>query len=153
MIRIQRETPDQPDVVQLLAQADARSAALYPLARRFGLNLAGLLAQNVRFYVARIGDPVVGCGGYAVSDDRSAELKRIFVLPEVRGNGIGNSIVTALEQAAASEQIWRVQLETGIKSDEAIRLYRRLGYLERGPFGDYGPDPLSVFMEKALAAN
>lgn len=152
MIRIQRETPDQPDVVQLLAQADARSAALCPLARRFGLNLAGLLAQNVRFYVARIGDPVVGCGGYAVSDDRSAELKRIFVLPEVRGNGIGNSIVTALEQAAASEQIWRVQLETGIKSDEAIRLYRRLGYLERGPFGDYGPDPLSLFMEKILAA-
>ena len=95
---------------------------------------------------------MVGCGGYAVSDDRSAELKRIFVLPECRGNGIGNSIVIALEQAAAGEQIWRVQLETGVKSEEAIRLYRRLGYLERGPFGEYSPDPLSVFMEKILVA-
>jgi putative acetyltransferase len=79
MIRIQKETPDQPDVVELLAQADARSASLYPLESRYGLDLAGLLSQNVRFYVARIGDRAVGCGGYAVSTDRSAELKRIFV--------------------------------------------------------------------------
>jgi putative acetyltransferase len=153
MIRIQKETPDQPDVVELLAQADARSASLYPLESRYGLDLAGLLSQNVRFYVARIGDRAVGCGGYAVSTDRSAELKRIFVLPETRGKGIGKTIVTALEQAATVEQVCVLQLETGVKSDEAIRLYRRLGYVERGPFGFYGPDPLSVFMEKTLAAN
>jgi putative acetyltransferase len=44
-----------------------------------------------------------------------------------------------------------MQLETGIKQPEAIALYRKFGYAERGPFGSYQPDPLSLFMEKRLA--
>jgi putative acetyltransferase len=84
--------------------------------------------------------------------DGSAELKRLFVMTEARGNGIGRSIVMALEHAAAGEQVRLIQLETGVKSDEALRLYRRLGYIERGPFGNYGPDPLSIFMEKFLGS-
>jgi putative acetyltransferase len=44
-------------------------------------------------------------------------------------------------------------LETGVKSDEAIRLYRRLGYMDCGPFADYRPDPLSVFMVKSLGGD
>ncbi len=43
-----------------------------------------------------------------------------------------------------------MRLETGIKSDEALGLYRRSGYIERGPFGAYRADPLSIFMEKVL---
>ena len=43
------------------------------------------------------------------------------------------------------------RLETGIRQPEALGLYRASGYREIGPFGDYGPDPLSVFMEKNLA--
>jgi hypothetical protein len=93
MIQIQRETPDQPDVVQLLAQADARAASFYPLESRHGSDLAGLLSRNVRVYVARMNGRAVGCGGYAAGAGGSAELKRIFVLPETRGNGIGKSIV------------------------------------------------------------
>jgi len=149
---IHRETPDQADVVELLERADARAASLYPLERRQGLDVAGLLSQKVRFYVARIDGEAVGCGGYALVPDGSAELKRLFVMTEARGNGIGRSIVMALEHAAAGEQVRLIQLETGVKSDEALRLYRRLGYIERGPFGNYGPDPLSIFMEKFLGS-
>jgi putative acetyltransferase len=149
---IHRETPDQADVVELLERADARAASLYPLEGRQGLDVAGLLSQKVRFYVARIDGEAVGCGGYALVPDGSAELKRLFVMTEARGNGIGRSIVMALEHAAAGEQVRLIQLETGVKSDEALRLYRRLGYIERGPFGNYGPDPLSIFMEKFLGS-
>jgi putative acetyltransferase len=39
-------------------------------------------------------------------------------------------------------------LETGIRQPEALGLYERLGFVRRGPFGDYAEDPLSVFMEK-----
>ena len=42
-------------------------------------------------------------------------------------------------------------LETGVKSYEALRLYRRFGFAECGPFADYRPDRLSVFMVKPLA--
>jgi len=78
------------------------------------------------------------------------KLKRIFVNPEVRGRGVGARIVETIEQAARCDGVRLMQLETGVKSVEAIGLYRRLGYRERGPFGAYGPDPLSVFMEKRL---
>jgi putative acetyltransferase len=44
-----------------------------------------------------------------------------------------------------------MRLETGISQPDALRLYERAGYVRRGPFGNYGPDPLSVFMEKSLA--
>jgi putative acetyltransferase len=56
----------------------------------------------------------------------------------------------ALEREAASLGVTLMQLETGIKQPEAIALYRKFGYAERGPFGNYQPDPLSLFMEKRL---
>jgi putative acetyltransferase len=58
-----------------------------------------------------------------------------------------------VEAAAAAEGVRRMYLETGVKSDEAIRLYRRLGYVECAPFAAYGPDPLSVFMVKSLGGD
>ncbi len=94
---------------------------------------------------------MVGCGGYALIEVRLAELKRIFVVPEARGCGVGRQLVLTIEEAAGAEGLSGIVLETGVKSVEAIGLYRRLGYTGRGPFGTYGPDPLSVFMEKPLA--
>jgi putative acetyltransferase len=42
------------------------------------------------------------------------------------------------------------RLEAGPLQPKALSLYRKLGYTERGPFGSYRVDPLSVFMEKTL---
>jgi len=150
MLTIERETLDHPEVQDLLDQANARSASLYPTESRFGPTLADLLAQDVRFFVARKAGQVVGCGGYALAPGRWAELKRIFVVPAARDAGVGRRIVSAIEHEARTEGVVGLFLETGVRSVEAIGLYRRLGYAERGPFGAYGPDPLSVFMEESL---
>jgi len=147
---IERETPDQPEVAALLVQADARSAALYPAESRHGLPVAALIAQGARFFAARAGGRIVGFGGYVRLPDGSAEMKRVFVAEAARGQGVGRAVVEAVEGAAKGQGIRRMFLETGVKSDEAIRLYRRLGYAECGPFGAYRPDPLSVFMAKSL---
>ena len=40
--------------------------------------------------------------------------------------------------------------KTEKKQPEALALYRSAGFVEIGPFGKYGPDPLSLFMEKPL---
>jgi putative acetyltransferase len=145
---IAREAPDQPEVVLLLEAADARAAALYPVESRHGLDLAALLEKDVRFLVARMDGQAVGCGGYEIGPDGTAELKRIFVVPEARGQAVGKRLVLALEDAAMAEGVTLMRLETGVKSDEALRLYERHGYARRGVFGDYPDDPLSVFMEK-----
>jgi len=150
MHRVGQETPQQPEVVDLLRQSDAFSVALYPPESNHLLDLASLLAPRVRFFVARLDEKAVGCGALVLRPDGLAELKRMFVDPSTRGSGIGRSILDAIETAARLEQVRLLQLETGIHNHAALALYRRAGYSERGPFGSYRPDPLSVFMEKPL---
>ncbi len=147
-VAIMQETPQQSDVERLLREADQRSVALYPKESRCGSTIETLMAQNVRFFVVRLGGRAIGCGGFIADKQRNGELKRIFVEEAVRGNGIGRLILTILEQDAREQNISIMRLETGVKSVEAIGLYRRFGYNECGPFGGYPPDPLSVFMEK-----
>lgn len=147
---VRRETPDQPEVLTLLAKADERSASLYPAESRYGLALPALLAAKARFFVARRDGRALGCGGYVLLPENAAEMKRLFVDPAARGQGVGAAIIRAVETAAAREGVRTLFLETGIQSFEALRLYKRLGFAERGPFAAYQPDPLSVFMAKPL---
>ena len=150
MPSIHRETPDQPEVLDFLAKADERSASLYPTEMRPGLGLSELLSADVRFFVARQDGRALGCGGYMLLPGQAAEMKRLFVDPATRGQGIGGAIIRVLEEAAAREGVCTLLLETGIKSFEALRLYKSLGFTECEPFAAYQPDPLSVFMVKAL---
>ena len=82
--------------------------------------------------------------------DQAAEVKRLFVDPAARGRGVGHDLIRAVEAAAAAEGVRTLFLETGIKSSEALRLYRRIGFEDCGPFAAYRPDPLSIFMVKPL---
>lgn len=151
-LTIRPEPPRQPDVLQLLDDAEAQSAELYPAESRHHAGIDALERQQVRFFVARLDGKAVGTGGYLPDGAGQAELKRLFVAAAARGQGIARGILAALEQAARAERVHLMQLETGVKSPEALALYRHAGYRERGPFGSYAPDPLSVFMEKPLEA-
>ena len=126
MLSVQRENPDQAEVLRFLAQADERSSSLYPAESRHGLSLAALLAAEVRFFVARRDGRALGCGGYMLLPERSAEMKRLFVDPDTRGQGVGAAIIEAIEESSSKEGIRMLLLETGVKSHEAIRLYKRL---------------------------
>ena len=147
---IAAESPDQPEVSRLLDEADRRSASLYPGESRHGLDVAALLHQGVRFFVARLDGVAVGCGGYLAGPDGTAEVKRMFVTEAARGHGFGRAILRTVADEAHRDGVVLLRLETGVKSVEALGLYRRFGFRERPPFGDYRPDPLSVFMEKPL---
>jgi len=144
------ETPDRPGVRLLLQQADDRSSFLYPEESRHGLGIAAFLSLQATFFVARVDQRAVGCGGFVRGEPGQAELKRMFVTDAARGRGVGRALLCAAENAAVQQDIRLMQLETGVKSSEAIGLYRSAGYRERGPFGQYRPAPLSVFMEKML---
>ncbi|MGI9477221.1 MAG: GNAT family N-acetyltransferase [Hyphomicrobiaceae bacterium] len=151
------ERPDQPDVVVLLSASDKFHAALYPSESNYLVDVAGLLLSNVRFFVVRDANrQAVGCGGFLLSredDTVIAELKRMWVDPGVRGSGIGQRLLAALEAAAIDEGAIFVRLETGIRQPQALALYRAAGYRERDPFGSYAADPLSLFMEKPVGRN
>jgi len=98
--------------------------------------------------VARRAGVAIGCGALVPGTGGEAELKRMFVVPEARGLKLGSRILDALEAAAKAEGVRVLRLETGVRQPEALALYHRHGYTERGPFGTYRPDPLSTFFEK-----
>lgn len=82
----------------------------------------------------------------------TVKLSAVFVLDHHRGKGLSKAIMQRLEAHLHATGVRIVRLETGIKQLEAISLYTNIGYVERGPFGGYRHDPLSVFMEKRLEA-
>jgi putative acetyltransferase len=147
---IRREDPGQPDVVALLANGEAFSASLYPAESNHHLSFAELQADNVRFLVARDGEGRALATGAVVLDGDWAEIKRMWAEPQGRSLGLGRRILAELTALAKAAGASALRLETGVANYEALALYERAGFLRRAPFADYGPDPLSVFMEKEL---
>ncbi|RZA34450.1 MAG: N-acetyltransferase [Lysobacteraceae bacterium] len=147
---INAETPDQPEVRAMLDQLDAYCAALYPAESNHLMDIASLLAGDVLFLVARdVEGRAVGCAAL-VNRGGYGEVKRMFVDPARRGGGTGRKLLEQLVMFARMSGLQVLRLETGIHQPEAIDLYERFGFVRCEPFGDYQPDPLSLFMEKAL---
>ena len=146
---IKLEPPNQPEVVALIDLLDAYQLSLYPPESVYALDMNSLLQPNVLFAVARnIDGTAVGCGAIVVTPEYG-ELKRMFVHPSARGQGVAQRLLGMLETEALARGCRQFMLETGPSQPEAIGLYERLGYRVRGPYGDYRDDPLSVFMEKS----
>lgn len=81
----------------------------------------------------------------------TGELKRMYVAPSVRGQGIGRALVDALEGEARLLGITRIVLETGTRLAAAIRLYETMGYTRIPLFGEYVLSPeTSVCFGKTL---
>ena len=151
-MQIKLESVDQPVIIQLISALDAYQGALYPAESNYHLSVEALKASNVLFAVARDDEgAVIGCGAIVLFDGYG-ELKRMFVPPEQRGHGVAKAVMALLEAHAVQRNCRLLRLETGIYQPEAHGLYSRAGYTRRGPYGDYPDDPLSVFMEKTIAA-
>lgn len=149
-MHVEQESPNQPDVIALIADLDAYQDSLYPAEARYALDLASLSKPNVLFVVARDErHTALGCGA-VVLNDAYGEVKRMYVRPETRGKGIAKQVIAALEAGAYASGCQALMLETGPYQAEALRFYTSQGYGRRGAFGAYPEHPLSVFMGKSL---
>lgn len=145
---IRLESPRQPDVVQLIDDLDAFQKPLYPPESHHGIDLNALDQPHVLFAVARSEQGVaLGCGAMVLGAD-CGEVKRMYVRPEARSQGLARALLAFVEAEAIARGCTRFALETGPLQPEALALYARMGYAECGPFGDYAPDVHSVFMCK-----
>jgi putative acetyltransferase len=150
-MHIALESPDQPDVIELIAELDAYQRSLYPPESTHLLDLASLKQAHVLFVVARDAEHrAVGCGA-VVLHPGYGELKRLYVHPRGRGQGVAKAMLAMLESKAAATGCTVLKLETGPLQPEALALYARSGFERRGPFGGYWDDPLSVFMQKPIS--
>ena len=146
--------PFDPQARELLAASDAYMAALYPAESNHLDGAEVLAAPNVHLVGGWQGPRLMACGAVKrlVDADGTAygEIKRVWVRPEARGQGWSRRVMAALHAHLQAQGVPLARLETGIHQPEALGLYRALGYVERPPFGDYRPDPLSLFMELRL---
>ena len=151
-MQIKRLDPFLEEARELLRQSDEMMIALYPPASNHLDPPETLASDNVLFLGAYTETELVACGAVKLMDDDGCygEVKRMFVIPVARGRGIATLIMRDLEAHLIKQRAVIARLETGIHQQEAIGFYRKLGYTDRGPFGSYRLDPLSIFMEKLL---
>ena len=142
-----------PTAQALIADLNAELSATYPEegACHFQLDEAELAPDRGAFFVARDGDSPVGCGAVRLLDDGRAELKRMYVVPARRGDGVGRALLEALEDAARELGARTVVLETGTRQTAAVAMYERAGYAAIPAWGEYLDSPeTSLCMGKEL---
>jgi DNA-binding MarR family transcriptional regulator/GNAT superfamily N-acetyltransferase len=86
--------------------------------------------------VARIHGEPIGCGALKFREEHTADLKRMWISPSVRGLGVGRRLLSELECHAIDRGIEQLRLETNRALVEAINLYRTSGYNEVPPFNN-----------------
>ena len=95
-------------------------------------------------------DKPVGCGCYKRFDDKTVEMKRMFVLPEMRGKQLAARMLQELETWAIEEGNTAAVLETGHRQVEAVRLYTIAGYSLTENYGQYIGMEESICYRKEL---
>jgi putative acetyltransferase len=150
-LRLSVVSPRHEGVPELLAASDAYMADLYPSESNHMTDIQSLENPRVTMVAVLVDEIAVACGALVRGTDGYAELKRMFMSPELRGRGLGKEILRNLI-AVADAQGFALRLETGIKQPGAIGLYRSHGFEEVDAFEPYSPDPLSIFMERKFEA-
>jgi GNAT superfamily N-acetyltransferase len=101
------------------------------------------------FLVGYREDRPVCCGGVKRLDDERCEIKKMYVIPELRGQGVARALLHELEEVARRLGYPIARLDTGPRQGNAEGLYRDEGYTE---VPDFNGNPVAVFWgEKRLS--
>ena len=148
-MKLVRTTSDNQDFGSLVLQLDAYLSVLDGEDHEFyaQFNKTNLLKNALICYE---NDIAVGIGAYKEYDSQTAEIKRMYTLPEHRGKGFAKAILTELELWAKEEGYQFSILETGYLQKDAIGLYQKLGYEITENFGQYIGVENSVCMKKNI---
>ena len=149
---VKRADLDSPEAVALIEALNAELLETYPEpgATHFRLDPDEVAAGRGGFFLAWEGDRAVGCGAVRRIDERTGEIKRMYVLPAERGRGVSRVLLTALEDEARRLGLARVCLETGTRQMAALALYERSGFVRIAAYGDYANSAFGVCLEKAI---
>jgi ribosomal protein S18 acetylase RimI-like enzyme len=100
--------------------------------------------------IAGHGSQPAGCVGLApCTDERTAEIKRLYVRPAWRGNGIARTLMNHAHHHAAQHGITRLILDVLPARTAVVSFYHRLGYTETEPFATGSPIPMT-YMQRPV---
>jgi ribosomal protein S18 acetylase RimI-like enzyme len=119
---------------QYFAELAARFDAGFDPTLSISADVSEITPPHGCLIIARLRGEPVGCGAVKLHGSQPAELKRMWISPEVRGMGVGRRLLAELEHYASLRGARVMHLETNRTLKEAIALYRRSGYVEVKPF-------------------
>lgn len=149
------ESPLQDDVRALIAALNAHMQPLSPRQFQFQMTAEEMAEPDIRVVVARAKDgQAVGIGALKTHGNGQGEVKRMYTIPEVRGQRVGVALLEAIVNLARDAKITHLVLETGVGDGFAAahRLYERGGFAPCGVVLDYPDSGFSSFFEKRLVA-
>lgn len=136
------------EVIALLNEHLADMYATSPAESVHALDVDALKASNIRFFSAWQQDKLAGCVAIKTLDKQMAELKSMRTARAFRGQGVGQALLQFIIDHAKAQGFTSISLETGTQDyfAAARALYRKFGFTDCGPFGQYALDPNSHFM-------
>jgi GNAT superfamily N-acetyltransferase len=143
---------DSPPVRALVDEVQEEYVARYGGPDRTPVDGDEFAPPGGAFLVLEVDGQPVGCGGLRRHDERTAEIKRMFVRRSARRRGLARRLLAALEERARAAGYARVILETGVRQPEALALYANAGYRPIAPFGFYRDAPGNRCFGKDLGA-
>lgn len=86
---------------------------------------------NGEFWVVEQGNQLIGTAGYYPVNrgENAVEIRKMYLLPAARGQGLGRYLLTSLEAAIAAKGFRQIWIETASVLKEAVCLYESSGYL------------------------
>jgi putative acetyltransferase len=148
MMRIVQGDFDDPQVIELLQIHLTSARAETAPGSAHALDVSGLQSWDISFWTIWENEMLMGIGALKQLSPDHGEIKSMHTAQFARARGIGSAMLLHLVAIARASGISRLSLETG--SWEYFRpareLYRKHGFVECPPFGDYILDPNSVFM-------
>ena len=153
MLRIVAGDFDDPAVVALLAHHHRTMHAQTPKGSAHALDLSGLRNPAISLWTIWDGDALAGMGALKRLDARHGEVKSMRIVEQMQRRGIAAAMLRHIIGEATAHGMSRLSLETGASAlfAPAVALYRKHGFQDCQPFGDYRPDPNSVFLSLDLS--
>ncbi|MFZ5666287.1 MAG: GNAT family N-acetyltransferase [Pseudomonadota bacterium] len=151
-ITIEEDDLTDADIVALLRYHLDQMVQHSPICSVHAFPVERLRQPDVTFYALRIDGQLAACGALKQIDARHGELKSMRTDPAFLRRGLGEAMLLHLMAEARARGFTRLSLETGRPEPfhAAHALYRKHGFAECPPFGDYTEDPFSMCMTRTL---
>ncbi|HWF13460.1 MAG TPA: GNAT family N-acetyltransferase [Candidatus Acidoferrales bacterium] len=152
MYRIVKGDLSDPRVIELLQTHVTRARAETARGSAHALDVTALRTPDISLWTIWDDESLLGAGALKRLSADHGEVKSMYTVESARGKGVGSAMLRHIIATARASGMSRLSLETGSWDyfQPAREFYKRHGFQECPPFGDYLLDSNSVFMSMDL---